>query len=130
MLGVHGDVHAAVAFSYVTVRIFEGSNLFPALHFPRTDAAKCDTHFYVLFQLGNNSLEDLVIGVIDTVYTGFDFRTYLFILSTPGRTLPGGDQRDQQTGGHALLFIYLLWAFMPTTRAWTSGHSMQLRGWL
>ena len=51
---------------------------------PRTDAAKCDTHFYVLFQLGNNSLEDLVIGVIDTVYTGFDFRTYLFICSRRG----------------------------------------------
>ena len=84
MLGVHGDVHAAVAFSHVTVRIFEGSNLFPALHFPRTDAAKCDTHFYILFQLGNNSLEDLVIGVIDTVYTGFDFRTYLFICSRRG----------------------------------------------
>ena len=51
---------------------------------PRTDAAKCDTHFYVLFQLGNNSLEDLVIGVIDTIYTGFDFRTYLFICSRRG----------------------------------------------
>ena len=25
---------------------------------PRTDAAKCDTHFYILFQLGNISLED------------------------------------------------------------------------
>ena len=44
----------------------------------------------------------LVVGVIDTVYTGFDFRTYLVILSTPGRTLPGGDQRDQQTGGQGI----------------------------
>ena len=25
---------------------------------PRTDAAKCDTHFYILFQLGNILLED------------------------------------------------------------------------
>ena len=58
VLCVHGRVHSAVAFSYVTVRIFEGSNLFPALHFPRTDAAKCDTHFYILFQLGNILLED------------------------------------------------------------------------
>ena len=40
-------------FQYVVVRIFEGSNIFPALHFPRTDAAECDTHFYVLVSLGN-----------------------------------------------------------------------------
>ena len=31
MLCVHGRVHSAVAFSYVTVRIFEGSNLFGEL---------------------------------------------------------------------------------------------------
>ena len=34
---------------------------------PRTDAAKCDTHFYILFQLGNISLEDFSHRVIDTV---------------------------------------------------------------
>jgi len=125
VLCVLGRVHSAVAFSYVTVRIFEGSNLFPALHFPRTDAAKCDTHFYILFQLGNISLEDFSHRVIDTVLYRARLSGFIYLLFTPGRTLPGGDQQDQRTGGRDLLFYYLLWAFMPTTRAWTSGGAIQ-----
>ena len=99
-------LHSAVAFSRVVVRIFEGSNNFPALHFPRTDAAECDSHFYVLFSLGKLSLEDFRRRVIDTVlHRGqlFGFSIYLFILFTPGRISPGGEQRDRQTGGRYLV---------------------------
>jgi len=92
---------------------------------PRTDAAKCDTHFYILFQLGNISLEDFSHRVIDTVLYRARLSGFIYLLFTPGRTLPGGDQQDQRTGGRDLLFYYLLWAFMPTTRAWTSGGAIQ-----
>ena len=83
-------VHSAVAFSRVVVRIFEGSNNFPALHFPRTDAAECDSHFYVLFSLGKLSLEDFRRRVIDTVlYRGqlFGFSIYLFIFVHAGEDI-------------------------------------------
>ena len=73
-------------FQYVVVRIFEGSNIFPALHFPRTDAAECDTHFYVISALGiiytrglMSSGADTVCGDIGTAYTGFDNLDFYYL---------------------------------------------------
>ena len=67
--GLHArGVYAAIAFSDVIVRSFEGRIFLPTLHFPRTDAAECDTHFYVLSALGNIfHMTTSVVGVIDTV---------------------------------------------------------------
>ena len=68
-------------FQYVVVRIFEGSNIFPALHFPRTDAAECDTHFYVLSTSG--IFLDTVCGDNGTDYTvGDDLYNWYFIFSS------------------------------------------------
>ena len=117
-------VHSAVAFSRVVVRIFEGSNNFPALHFPRTDAAECDSHFYVLFSLGKLSLEDFRRRVIDTVlYRGqlFGFSIYLFIFVHAGEdiarwgTTGPTDRRSLFGIGYGLLSTLRL-----ETRAWLS----------
>ena len=62
-------------FQYVVVRIFEG-----------TDAAECDTHFYVISTLGiiytrglMSSGADTVCGDIGTVYTGFDNLDFYYL---------------------------------------------------
>ena len=66
-------------FQYVVVRIFEGSNILPTLHFPRTDAAECDTHFYVLSTSG--IFLDTVCGDNGTDYTvGDDLYNWYFII--------------------------------------------------
>jgi hypothetical protein len=75
------------------------------------------------------SLEDFRRRVIDTVlYRGqlFGFSIYLFILFTPGRISPGGEQRDRQTGGRYLVFGYgLLSTLRLETRAWLSGGAFE-----
>ena len=75
-------MHAAIAFSCGVVRIFEGRIFLPTLHwhFPRTDAAECDTQFYKLFVSVILPLEDISQRVIDTVlYRCQLFGLYFYI---------------------------------------------------
>ena len=53
---------------------------------PRTDAAECDTHFYVISTLGiiytrglMSSGADTVCGDIGTAYTGFDNLDFYYL---------------------------------------------------
>ena len=53
---------------------------------PRTDAAECDTHFYVISALGiiytrglMSSGADTVCGDIGTAYTGFDNLDFYYL---------------------------------------------------
>ena len=96
---------------------------------PRTDAAECDSHFYVLFSLGKLSLEDFRRRVIDTVlYRGqlFGFSIYLFIFVHAGEdiarwgTTGPTDRRSLFGIGYGLLSTLRL-----ETRAWLSGGAFE-----